>query len=207
VRLLSVGRAVEKKGYDDLLDALARLPTDLDWRLTHIGGGALADDLERRGAALGLAERIDWLGAQPQERVLEAYRDADLFVLASRVAGDGDRDGLPNVLMEAQSQGVCCLATAVSAIPELIRDGETGVLVPPRDPAALAGALARLIAAPETRARLGAAGTRRVRADFSMDGGIARLLALFPAPFQSVGSSPRAASAASAADGPSARQA
>lgn len=179
VRLLSVGRAVEKKGYEDLLEALALLPPGLDWRLTHIGGGALSKHLKDRAAALGLSQRIAWLGAQPQDRVLEAYRAADLFVLACRIAEDGDRDGLPNVLMEAQSQALCCLSTAVSAIPELIRDGETGLLVPPGDPTALAVALERLIRDPAFRKRLGQAGFRRVRADFSMAGGIAQLLKRF----------------------------
>lgn len=179
VRLLSVGRAVEKKGYQDLLAALALLPPDLDWHLTHIGGGALSKHLKERAAALGLSQRIVWLGAQPQERVLEAYQAADLFVLASRIAEDGDRDGLPNVLMEAQSQALCCLSTAVSAIPELIRDGETGFLVPPQDPKALAAALERLIRDPALRQRLGQAGFQRVRADFSMAQGITQLLRRF----------------------------
>jgi glycosyltransferase involved in cell wall biosynthesis len=62
-------------------------------------------------------ERIQWRGALAQDQVIAVYRSADLFVLASRIAGDGDRDGLPNVLMEAQSQGVACVATDVSAIP------------------------------------------------------------------------------------------
>ncbi|WP_421707981.1 glycosyltransferase family 4 protein [Algihabitans sp.] len=179
LRLLSVGRAVEKKGYDDLLEALTLLPAQLDWHLTHIGGGALSKHLKSRAAALGLDRRITWLGAQPQERVLEAYRSADIFVLASRIAEDGDRDGLPNVLMEAQSQALCCLSTAVSAIPELIRDGETGLLVPPQEPQALAKALQRLMEDPELRLRLGDAGSRRVRADFAMTGGIAQLLRRF----------------------------
>jgi glycosyltransferase involved in cell wall biosynthesis len=179
VRLLSVGRAVEKKGYDDLLAALALLPSGLKWTLTHIGGGALAAELKAKAAELGLAERIAWRGAQPQEAVLSAYREAEVFVLASRIAGDGDRDGLPNVLMEAQSQGLCCLATEVSAIPELIEDGETGLLVPPQDPAALAAALERLIREPDLRRALGAAGERRVRSRFAMAGGIAKLLRRF----------------------------
>ncbi|MCR9219524.1 MAG: glycosyltransferase [Alphaproteobacteria bacterium] len=166
VTLLSVGRLVAKKGYDDLIDALARLPADLDWRLVQIGGGDLAEPLRRRAEAAGIADRIAWRGPQPQEAVLTALRAADLFVLASKIAADGDRDGLPNVLMEAQSQGLPVLATAVSAIPELIRDGETGRLVPPEDPAALAEALAGLIADPDARARLGAAGAARVRTEF-----------------------------------------
>src|SRR3546814_4932589 len=93
VRLLSVGRAVEKKGYDLLLAALAALPEGLHWRFTHIGGGPLRPALERQGAALGLAGRIDWRGAEDQVTVRAHYRQADLFVLASRIARDGDRDG------------------------------------------------------------------------------------------------------------------
>ncbi|MEO3427881.1 glycosyltransferase [Pelagibius sp. CAU 1746] len=182
VRLLSVGRAVEKKGYDVLLRALARLPEGLHWRLTHIGGGPLRTALERQAAALGLDGRIAWMGSQAQEEVLQQYLAADLFVLASRIAGDGDRDGLPNVLMEAQSQGLACLATRVAAIPELIEDRRSGALVPPDDPEALAAALARLIAAPAERRRLGDAGQQRIRADFDMKGGIDVLAGLLPAP-------------------------
>ena len=172
VRLLSVGRAVEKKGYDLLLQALAALPPALHWRLTHIGGGPLRDTLERQAEALGIAGRITWRGAQAQAEILTQYRDSDLFVLASRIARDGDRDGLPNVLMEAQSQGLACLSTRVAAIPELIDDGATGALVPPEDAGALARTLARLIADPAERQRLGAAGQQRVLTDFDMNGGI-----------------------------------
>jgi glycosyltransferase involved in cell wall biosynthesis len=179
VRILSVGRAVAKKGYDDVLAALALLPPELHWRFVHIGGGALRDALRRQAAALGLSERIEWRGAQAQAAVLAAYRDADIFVLASRVAADGDRDGLPNVLMEAQSQGLVCLGTAIPGIGELIDDGISGVLVPPGALAALAAALARLIREPGRREALGAAGERRVRRDFAMAPGIARLAALF----------------------------
>jgi glycosyltransferase involved in cell wall biosynthesis len=182
VTLLSVGRAVEKKGYEDLLDALARLPETLHWRLVHVGGGERREALRVQAARLGLGARIDWHGALPQEQVLALYRAADLFVLASRIAGDGDRDGLPNVLMEAQSQGLACLSTRISAIPELIEDGATGVLTPPGDPAALAEALARLIRDPRERARLGAAGARRVRARFAMEAGIDALAARFGPP-------------------------
>ena len=179
VKLLSVGRAVEKKGYDDLLDALAALPGTLQWRLTHIGGGADSAKLRARADRLGLSGKIDWQGAQAQEAVLAAYRASDLFVLASKEAADGDRDGLPIVLMEAQSQGLACLTTAVSAIPELIDDGATGRLVPPGAPEALAAALEALIRDPAERARLAAAGQARVRRDFQMDRGIAALLERF----------------------------
>ena len=177
VTLLSVGRAVEKKGYEDLLQALARLPEELHWRLVHVGGGERREALRALAARLGLGARIDWRGALPQEQVLALYRAADLFVLASRIARDGDRDGLPNVLMEAQSQGLACLTTRVSAIPELIADGDTGALVPPGDVAALAEALERLIRNPQQRARLGAAGAAGVRARFTMAAGIDALAA------------------------------
>ncbi len=166
VQLLSVGRAVAKKGYDDLLQALADLPADLAWHLTHIGGGSDLSLLKQRTRDLGLDKAITWLGAQPQARVLEAYRAADLFVLASKVAADGDRDGLPNVLMEAQSQGLACLATRLPGIEELIIPEKTGCLVPPAEPQALSAALAGLIRGPERRFALGQAGQARVRAEF-----------------------------------------
>jgi glycosyltransferase involved in cell wall biosynthesis len=179
VILLSVGRTVVKKGYDDLLDALGRLPATLHWRLVHIGGGPLLRKLKRRAQRDGLSGRISWMGSQPQDAVLAQYRAADAFVLACRIADDGDRDGLPNVLMEAQSQGLACLSTAVSAIPELIVTGETGLLVAPGDRAALAESLARLIADAGLRKRLGAAGMERLCTSFSFEDGINRLAQRF----------------------------
>jgi glycosyltransferase involved in cell wall biosynthesis len=179
VHILSVGRLVEKKGYDDLLEALARLPESLHWTLTHIGGGTLKAELRDRAARLGLSGRIDWRGPQPQDRVLEAYRQADVFVLASRIAADGDRDGLPNVLMEAQSQGLACLSTEVSGVPELIVHGETGVLVPAGDVEALSRALARLCRDPDERVRLGRAGLQRVQTRFDMRAGARELAKRF----------------------------
>ena len=179
VRLLTVGRAVPKKGFKVLLEALARLPSELHWSLTHVGGGEELKKLKRRTKALGIAGRVRWLGAQDQHAVLAAYRDTDLFVLPCRVAGNGDRDGIPNVLIEAQSQGLACVSTAISAVPELIRDGETGVLVAPDDPGALAVAVERLIRDPELRDMLGSAGERRVRAHFDMTAGLSRLVGLF----------------------------
>ena len=114
-----------------------------------------------------------------QPAVLAAYREADLFVLASKVAKDGDRDGLPNVLIEAQSQRLACVSTGVSAIPELIEQNVTGLLVPPGNPIALAEALERVIRDPEERARLGAAGEHHVRRHFSMKAGIDLLATRF----------------------------
>ena len=179
VVLLSVGRAVDKKGYDDLLDALARLSPGLEWRFVHIGGGQLIGKLKSQADRLGIGPRATWLGAQSQEAVLREYERADIFVLASRVSRDGDRDGLPNVLMEAQSQCLPCVSTRVSAIPELIEDGKSGLLVPERQPDALAKALERLIADPELRRKLGDAGNKIVRARFSLQANIAPLIEKF----------------------------
>jgi glycosyltransferase involved in cell wall biosynthesis len=167
VQVLSVGRAVAKKGFGDLLIALSELPKDLDWHLVHIGGGKLLPALKQQAVDLQLYDWIDWRGPQPQTAVLEALRQADIFVLASKIAKDGDRDGLPNVLMEAQSQGVAVVATNVSAIPELIVSEETGLLVPPGEPTALSQALARLIQDQSLRQKLGHAGAKRVRDAFN----------------------------------------
>jgi len=184
VILLSVGRIVPKKGFAVLIAAFARL-SHLNWRWIHIGGGK-ADALKAQAQTLGVAAHIDWRGAQAQKAVLAALREADLFVLPSRIAPGGDRDGLPNVLMEAQSQALACVSSDVSGIPELIENGTTGVLVPPEDPAALAEALGRLIGDPGLRARLGAAGLRRLQARFGQEAGLDRLAAMFgsaaPAP-------------------------
>ena len=179
VVILSVGRAVEKKGYEDLLDALAALPGGLHWCFDHVGAGPALARLKARAERLGIGPRVRWRGALTQEEVIARYRSADLFVLASRIAADGDRDGLPNVLMEAQSQGLACVATRVSAIPELIEHGATGLLCPERDPAALAASIERLIRAPDLREALGRAGRRNVAANFDMRGGIERLLGRF----------------------------
>lgn len=179
VRILAVSRAVAKKGLGLLLDSLAALPARLSWRLIHVGGGPELPALRRQAEALGIAGRISWLGAQPQAAVLAELRRADLFVAPSRIAADGDRDGLPNVLIEAQSQSLPVVASRLSAIPELVGDGETGLLVPPDDRDALAAALERLIGDPALRRRLGDAGERRVHARFDCEPWLDRLAARF----------------------------
>jgi glycosyltransferase involved in cell wall biosynthesis len=179
VVILSVGRLVEKKGTDVLLEALAQLPPDLNWRLVHAGGGPLKEKLARRARRLGIADRVQWRGARTQVELLAEYRAADLFALASRVARDGDRDGLPNVLAEAQSQGLACVATRVSGIPELIDDGVTGLLVEPEAPRKLAQALELLIREPARRRALGEAGRHKVHEKFGLEGNIARLARRF----------------------------
>ena len=178
VEIMTVGRAVEKKGFDLLLQALSELPKELAWRLHHVGYGELMDDLKRQAESLGIADRVVWHGPQEQAAVIALYRSSDLFVLPAREAANGDRDGLPNVLMEAQSQALACLSTDFSAIPELIVDGETGVLVPPGDAVSLRSALDRLIRSPDERRRLGMAGFQRVRGEFEAESGIREIASL-----------------------------
>jgi glycosyltransferase involved in cell wall biosynthesis len=181
VRIVSVGRAVPKKGYDVLLRALAILPADLHWRLEHTGDGGERPALRELAASLGIGDRISWRGAVPQSEVLEAYRASDLFALACRITADGDRDGLPNVLVEAASQGLACVSTSISAIPELFTDGQNSWLVPPDDPDQLAKALTEAITRPEMRHRFGSAAAAHVRSTLDFHTSVAQLVALFAA--------------------------
>lgn len=183
LHLMSVGRLVEKKGFDRLIDALALLPPDLDWHWTHIGGGGLKDLLEGQAEDAGIAQRITWRGACDQPEVIAAMRESDLFVLPSRVAEDGDRDGLPNVLMEAASQLLPILSTPVSAIPEFIDSGTHGLLSEDA-PEALARAMIQLAREPQMARKMAAAALQRLRSDFGMDPGIAQLVARLDAMLQ-----------------------
>ncbi len=113
-----------------------------------------------------------------QRELLELYRDSDVAALACRIVDDGDRDGIPNVLVEAMAVGLPVVSTAVSGIPELVRDGQTGLLVPPEDPAALAAALRRLTD-PVLRERLALAGQVLVAQEFDGDALAKQLAGLF----------------------------
>lgn len=186
VTIMSVGRAVEKKGYDVLLRALSLLPKDLYWRFEHIGGGELLKPLQALASELGIADRVTWHGALSQDEVLQQYRNADLFALACRIAADGDRDGLPNVLVEASSQALVCISTNVSGVPELLIDGKNGFVVPPENPQALAAALETAIRDPALRKRLGEAAEARVRSEFDHHASIRQLKTLFETEWRSL---------------------
>ena len=179
VHILTVGRAVAKKGLDTLAEALSRLPGSLNWRWTQIGGGELHDALKLQIARLGLQSRVTLAGSLPQQEVLAAYRAADLFVLPCRIAANGDRDGLPNVLVEAASQALACISTPVSGITELLEDGVNGILVPPDDPERLAEAIETAARDPATRIRLGNAAAEKIHREFDHNATTQRLIALF----------------------------
>ena len=178
VNLLSVGRAVPKKGFDVLLAALASLPAEFHWRWQHVGGGDKLPALQRAAADLGLDKRISWLGPQPQEAVLSLYRESDVFILPSRIAAGGDRDGLPNVLMEAASQGLAIITSDLPGIAEFIAPDQHGVLVSPDDAEALSDAIHRIGTHPELRAALGAAAKARVIREFDHRDNIQPLISL-----------------------------
>jgi glycosyltransferase involved in cell wall biosynthesis len=157
LRLLAVARFCEKKGLDTLVDAAGLLrDRGVPFALELFGDGPLREALVARAAALRLGESVRFGGSVPQEEIARRMRGCDVFVLACRRDRSGDMDGIPTVFMEAMATGRPVVSCAVSGIPELVRDGETGLIVPPDDPGALADALARLAADASLRARLGA---------------------------------------------------
>jgi len=178
-RILSVGRLVPKKGYGELLAALHLLArADIRFRCDIYGGGPLRDELAGRISDLGLAGRVILHGARLQDEILAALHHATVFALAPVIMEDGDRDGIPNVLVEAMAAGVPVVATRISGIPELVRDGEEGLLVEPKDPSALAGALQRVLSDAGLAAQLAAAARRKVERNFDVEANTRRLFAL-----------------------------
>ena len=168
-RLLSVGRLVPKKGHEHLIAACAKLrDAGYEIRCQIVGGGPLKAELEAQIVRLGLEEVVSLAGSMTHADLIGLYRRADLFALAPRITDDGDRDGIPNVIAEAMAAGVPVVSTDVSGIPELVRHEQTGLLVPPNDPAALAAAIARLIAAPELAESLAAAGRSLLESEFDL---------------------------------------
>jgi glycosyltransferase involved in cell wall biosynthesis len=178
--ILAVGRLVEKKGFGDLIDAcqiLARQGHRFGCRI--VGAGPLKADLQGRIHRADLADRIDLVGPRPQNEVIEAMRNAAVLAMPCIVGQDGDRDGLPNVIQEAFALGTPVVSTDVTGIPEVVRDGETGLQVPQHDAQALAGALERLLQDPALRVRLARRARRLIEAEFDIRRNSARRRALF----------------------------
>lgn len=186
IAILAVGRAVPKKGFDILLRALALLPADLHWKLDHVGGGDELKTLKPLAEALGLSDRVSWHGAMSQQEVLQRYGEADIFALPCRIGKDGDRDGLPNVLVEAASQRILCISTTISGIPELFVDGENGLLVEPEDPQGLAMAIEKAIRNPLERDRMARNAEEKVRGHFDHRTSISDLERLFSSAYSDI---------------------
>lgn len=166
LRLLAVGRLVEKKGFHVLLAAAARL--DFPFRLRVIGDGPERGRLSEIIKTRGLGERVTLEGALTHAELPEAYADADAVVVPSILDSSGDRDGLPNVVLEAMACARPVVASRISAVGCAVREGETGLLVPPGDAGALASAIGLLAAAPTLRERLGRRGRVRVERDYEV---------------------------------------
>jgi glycosyltransferase involved in cell wall biosynthesis len=179
-RILSVGRLVEKKGFPDLINACALLrDAGLAFRCAIYGEGPLEGELRALIDTLGLADAVTLPGACSQQELIPELQRADLFALASFVTDDGDRDGVPNVLVEAMACGLPVVSTTVAGIPELVKTGENGVLVPPRDVAELADALAKLLRDPAERARMARAARRTVVEHFDLHAAAQQIARLF----------------------------
>jgi glycosyltransferase involved in cell wall biosynthesis len=174
--VVTAGRLVDKKGVDTLLDAIALMRRDRPGiRALVIGDGPLRDALTAQRATLGLADNVEFAGARPHDEVLAAIASARVFVLAARIAPDGDRDSMPVVVKEAMASGVPVVASDVVGIPEMVDDA-VGRLVPVDDAAALAAAITHVLDLPEARRReLGARGRERVAERFTLSAEVARL--------------------------------
>ncbi|WP_380168772.1 glycosyltransferase [Jannaschia sp. R86511] len=168
--VVSVGRLVEKKGLDDLIGAVALLAADGDpVTCDVIGSGPLHDDLARQVEQLGLTDRVRLLGAATQDEVREHVAGAAVFAAPCVVGTDGNRDGLPTVVLEAMALGTAVVATPVTGMPEAVVDGRTGRLVPERAPAELAAAIRGLLDDEAARADLARAARALVEQRFDRD--------------------------------------
>jgi glycosyltransferase involved in cell wall biosynthesis len=185
--IAAVGRLVEKKGFADLIDACGVLAArGVDFRCVVVGGGPEEAALRERIAGHGLTGHVELLGRLPQSEVLAVLRSAAVFAAPCVVGTDGNRDGLPTVLLEAMAAGTPCVSTDVTGIPEILDDRETGLLVGQHDPAGLAAALGALLADPDLQRRLAGAARQRIERDFDVREQAARLRALFAGPSASL---------------------
>jgi glycosyltransferase involved in cell wall biosynthesis len=173
LQLLVVARLVEKKGLPVLVEAVARLRSPV--RLRVVGAGPQRASLEAAVAAAGIADRVELPGPVTHAELPGCYAASDVVVVPSVVDGGGDRDGLPNVVLEAMASGLPVVASDVGAIATAVTHGETGLLVRPGDPDALVAALTRLAESKELRGALGSAGRRRVEGYFGLDACTSRL--------------------------------
>lgn len=179
LRLITIGRFVEKKGLKHLIDACARLRQTIpDFRLYMIGDGPLRGALEEQTRNLHLEDRIQFTGPLQNDRVFEYLTEDSILVMPCVYAADGERDGIPTVIIEAMAMGINVISTRVSGIPELIEDGVNGLLVEPGDDAALAEAIIRLHTNQELADRLKQAVGSKLRAMFDVKANAAQLAVL-----------------------------
>jgi colanic acid/amylovoran biosynthesis glycosyltransferase len=178
--IVAVGRLVEKKGFDVLVDACAELRArGAEFTCDIAGSGPEETALRAQIERLGLADRVRLVGPLPQSGVIDLVRRGAVFAAPCVVGKDGNRDGLPTVLLEAMAMGTPCVSTDVTGIPELIAHGETGLLAPQGDARGLADALAQLLNDPALGAQLAANGRGRIETDFNVERSTAALRAIY----------------------------
>jgi glycosyltransferase involved in cell wall biosynthesis len=175
-RLVSVGRLVQKKGYVDLLHVLGEVhAAGHPFRCDIYGDGPMSDELVALRDRLGLTEPVRFLGAQDGDRIVRALHEADAFVLTPRVAADGDRDGIPNALVEAMASGLPVVTTSAGGVAELVENDRNGLICAPGDRAAMSAGLVRVLSDPALRTRLGRAARTTVEAEYDIDAAASRL--------------------------------
>ena len=168
-QIISVGRLVEKKGVSILVDACAILKGwGCEFICQIIGAGELEASLRQQIQTLNLQSRVAVIGPRPQVEVFEQVQQAAVFAGPYIIGADGNRDGLPTVLLETMALGTPCVSTDVTGIPEVVRDGETGLLVRQHDPLALATALKRLLTDPDLRVRLATQARQLIESEFDI---------------------------------------
>ncbi|MCE3556436.1 glycosyltransferase [Pseudonocardia sp. RS11V-5] len=174
-----MGRAVPKKGFDDCIIAARHLAdTGLNFEWQIIADGPQLKYLKALAAEYAVASRVTFLGFQSVSRVIEAMRMSDVFVLPSKLATDGDSDGIPVVLMEAMANHLPVITTAVGGIPELVIDGETGLVVPQNSSTEISTAVRRLVDDDHLREQLIRAAFLHVSEAFNCSREAAKLLRL-----------------------------
>jgi colanic acid/amylovoran biosynthesis glycosyltransferase len=189
--ILGVGRLVEKKGFADLVSACGLLDrAGTDFRCEIIGDGPLAGPLASQIDRLGLGHRVRLVGARAPDEIAVAMRRASVFALPCVVTPDGDRDGLPTVLIEALASGLPCVSTRLAGIPEIIEDGQSGLLVAPGDTAGLATALGRLLHDADLAASFAQEGRRKAEVHFDINRNVEALQGHFAELARKAGTTP-----------------
>jgi glycosyltransferase involved in cell wall biosynthesis len=178
--ILSVGRLVEKKGFQDLLQALLRVKErGQQFRCAIYGDGPLCQQLERWIEEHSMASHVTLMGDSTQQELISVYQNATLFILTPVQTEDGDRDGIPNVLLEAMAVGLPVITTAVAGIPELVDNNQNGLLYQPHDVEGISAGIIELLRNAEKRRQLGDAASRKVKEQFDIALAAKQLKTLF----------------------------
>lgn len=179
-KIISVGRLVEKKGLSILIKACDLLKQwGCHFSCQIVGGGELETSLKNQIEELNLSDKVILIGSRPQNEVCELVQNSAVFAAPYIIAKDGNRDGLPTVLLEAMALGTPCIGTNITGIPELIRDGKTGLIVPQEDEKALAEALKQLLYKSDLRVKLAQSARHLLESEFDIHKNTALLRNLF----------------------------